>query len=201
MESDQNRVGSYGGEVTGSGGGGEKEWAVAKKGKNTRRWNLILRVAVVVLSLAAAVVLGFDKQTTTVALKLVPALPAVNVPVTAEWHHLSSFVYFVVVNSIVCVYGAISLLMILASGGRKKRFISATILVFDLTMVALLFSSIGAALAVGLIGLEGNSHLQWNKVCNVFGRFCRQGGVALGFSGAASLAFFLLVVLNHHKKT
>lgn len=62
---------------------------------NKRRikgWDLLLRVATVVLSLAAVVVLAFDKQTTTAALTLVPTLPALNVPATAKWHYLSAFV-------------------------------------------------------------------------------------------------------------
>lgn len=108
-----------------------------------------------------------------------------------------------VVNSIACVYAAISVLLILVSGGGKKG-IATMIGVFDLAVVALLFSGIGAALATGVIGLEGNSHVQWHKVCNVFGRFCRQGAVALGLSGVAALVFFFSVlfstILNHLKK-
>ncbi|KAG8370042.1 hypothetical protein BUALT_Bualt14G0076500 [Buddleja alternifolia] len=182
-------------------GGGDKEVKVANKRK-TRGWDVVLRFLAVALSLAAAVVLGLDKQTKTVAVTLVPTLPPVNIPVVAKWHHLSAFVYFVVANAIACGHAAISLLLTLANKGTNKG-ISILIIILDLIMVALLFSGIGSALAIGLMGYEGNSHVRWPKVCNVFGKFCNQAAAAIGLSGATSLAFFLLVVLatfNLHKK-
>lgn len=106
-------------------------------------------------------------------------------------------------NAIASVYGAISLLLTLASNRGGKRKIVTMIVVSDLVMTALLFSSFGAAAAVGLIGREGNSHVQWRKVCDVFEKFCVQGAAALFLSGGASLMFFMLVaiaILNLHKR-
>ncbi|KAL0414633.1 UNVERIFIED_CONTAM: CASP-like protein 1E2 [Sesamum radiatum] len=174
---------------------------VANK-RNIRGWDLVLRFLALALSLAAAVVLGVDKESTTVAMTLVPTLPPVNVPVVSKWHYLSAFVFFVVANAIACAHAAISLLLTLANRSGNKG-IALMIVLFDLVMVALLFSSFGAALAVGLVGYKGNSHVRWNKVCNVFDRFCNQAAAAFGLSGAATVAFFLLVVLatlNLHKK-
>ncbi|PIN04030.1 hypothetical protein CDL12_23435 [Handroanthus impetiginosus] len=77
------------------------------------------------------------------------------------------------------------------------------IIFFDLVMVALLFSGVGAAFAIGLMGYRGNTHVAWNKVCNVFDRFCHQVVAAIILSTVAALMFFLLVVLaalNLHKK-
>ncbi|KAL0388694.1 UNVERIFIED_CONTAM: CASP-like protein 1E2 [Sesamum radiatum] len=151
---------------------------VANK-RNIRGWDLVLRFSALALSLAAAVVLGVDKETTTV-----------------------SMTFFVVANAIACAHAAISLLLTLANRGGNKG-IALMVVLFDLVMVALLFSGIGAALAIGLMGYEGNSHVQWKKVCNVFDKFCDQAAAAMGLSGAASVAFFLLVVLatlNLHKK-
>lgn len=107
-----------------------------------------------------------------------------------------------VANAIACGHAAISLILTLANGSGKKG-ITTLIIFFDLIMVALLFSAVGAAGAIGLMGFEGNSHVQWKKVCNVFDKFCHRAAAALGLSGAASIAFFLLVVLavfNLHKK-
>lgn len=70
-------------------------------------------------------------------------------------------------------------------------------------MVALLFSAGGAALAVGLIGYQGNSHVQWNKVCNAFDKFCQQVAAAIVVSLCGSAVYLLLVLLaalNLHKK-
>ncbi|CAA0807132.1 CASP-like protein 1E1 [Striga hermonthica] len=150
---------------------------VANKRK-LRGSDVILRFLALALSLAAAVVLGVDKETTTVAMTLVPTLPAVNVPVTAKWHYLSAFVFFVVSNSIACAYAAVSLLLKLANRSGKNGMDMMFVLV-DLIMVALLFASVGAALAIGLMGYEGNSHVQWKKVCHVFDTYCDQVGVAI----------------------
>lgn len=112
------------------------------------------------------------------------------------------FRYFVVANAIACAYAAISLLLVLGNLGAKKG-LALIIITLDLVMVALLFSSGGAALAVGLIGYQGNSHVQWNKVCNMFGKFCNQvaGGIIVSLLGSAVfLLLVLLATLNLHKK-
>lgn len=102
--------------------------------------------------------------------------------------------YFVVSNAIACSYAALSLLLSVGNSKGNKGF-GLAITVMDLVMVALLFSSNGAAGAIGLMGYEGNSRVRWGKVCNVFGKFCNQVAVALGLSFFGGLAFFLLVVM------
>ncbi|XP_050216915.1 CASP-like protein 1E1 [Mercurialis annua] len=153
-----------------------------------------LRVLALVLSLTAAVVLGVDKQTETVPIQLTPSLPPLNVPVVAKWHYLSAFVFSVVSNAIACAYAAVSILI--TCSARKNTNTVPIILTLDLFMVALLFCSNGAATAIGLMGYEGNSHVRWNKVCHVFGRFCHQVAAALVLSLIASIAFLLLVMLT-----
>lgn len=58
-----------------------------------KRTDLAVRLLALVLTLTAAVVLGVNKQATTVAITIAPSLPPVNLPVTAKWHHMSAFVY------------------------------------------------------------------------------------------------------------
>lgn len=53
---------------------------------------LILRLLAFILTLAAAIVIGIDKQTKIVPIKIVDSLPPFNVPVSAKWHYLSAFV-------------------------------------------------------------------------------------------------------------
>ncbi|KAL3508051.1 hypothetical protein ACH5RR_033433 [Cinchona calisaya] len=180
---------------------GGKQVEVANK-TSVRGLDLILRFLGFASTLVAAIVLGIDKQTKLVSVTVVSTLPPISVPVTAKWHYLSAFVYFVVANAIACAYAAISLLLVLANRGAKKG-LALMIITLDLVMVALLFSGGGAALAVGLIGYEGNSHVQWNKVCNVFGKFCHQVAGAIVVSLVGSAVFLLLVLLamlNLHKK-
>ncbi|KAI3792861.1 hypothetical protein L2E82_06752 [Cichorium intybus] len=164
--------------------------------------DLVLRFLALALTLVAAVVLGVDKQTKTVALTLVPSLPPVDLPVTAKTAQMSAFVYLVIANAIACSYAATSLVLILATRGANK-LVSLILIILDLVMVALLFSAIGATGAVGIIGYQGNSHVQWDKVCNVFDKFCHQVAIATFMSFAGSITYLLLIVLavlTLHKK-
>ncbi|XP_060197811.1 CASP-like protein 1E1 [Lycium barbarum] len=182
-------------------GGAGKDVGVANK--QSMRWtDFGLRFLAFVLTLVAAIVLGVSKQTELVPVQLVPTLPPINVPAFAKWHHMSAFVYFVVVNAIACAYAAMSLVLSMANRA-KMNGLSLTIILLDLITVALLYSGVGAAAAVGLIGYKGNSHVRWNKVCNVFGKFCGQVAAAIGISLVGSILFLLLVLfamLNLHKK-
>lgn len=180
-----------------------KEVVVAKK-KTLRISDLLLRFMALALTLAAAVTVALDKQTKVVPISLVPSLPPLNVPVTAIFHDLSAFTYFVVANCITCAYGVLSLILILANRGKRNGVLAMVIIILDLVMVALLASSLGAATAVGVLGLQGNEHVHWDKVCNVFGKFCHQvaGAVVVSFLGSISYLFLvMLAVLDlHHKK-
>ncbi|KAJ1427266.1 Casparian strip membrane protein [Sesbania bispinosa] len=156
--------------------------------------DLLLRFVALLLTLAAAIVVGADKQTKVVPLKVIDTLPPFNVPVTAKWHYLSAFVYFMVANAIACTYGALSLFLGLINRGKGKGLWRLMIII-DALMVALLFSGNGAATAVGVLGFQGNSHVQWNKVCNVFDKFCHQVAASVLLSLLGSVAFLLLVMI------
>lgn len=54
--------------------------------------DLIVRFVAMILTFAAAVIIGVDKQTKTVPFQLAAALPPLYVPVTARWHYLSAIV-------------------------------------------------------------------------------------------------------------
>ncbi|OWM71279.1 CASP-like protein 1E1 [Punica granatum] len=172
--------------------------------RGVRGWELALRAVAFGLTLAAVVVLGTDKQTTTVPLQVSPSLPPLIVPVSAKWHYLSAFVYFVVANAVACGYAALSLLLLflISRGGKTAAF--AVITIIDIMMVALLFSSNGATTAVGILGREGNSHVQWNKVCNVFDKFCDRVAVAVVLSLVGSLGFVILAsfaIMGLHRRS
>ncbi|KAM7463043.1 hypothetical protein LguiA_031164 [Lonicera macranthoides] len=180
----------------------QEEIKVANK-RSVNGSEVFLRFLALILTLVAAIVGGVNKQTKVVPLVLVPTLPPVNLPVSAKFNYMSAFVYFVVANAIACSYATATLLLSLADMCGKKG-LSLLIIILDLAVVALLFSGNGAATAVGVLGYHGNSHVRWNKVCNVFDKFCNQLAGAIVVSLLGSLAFFVLVVLaalNLHKKS
>lgn len=73
------------------------------------------------------------------------------------------------------------------------------VLIGDLVMMALLFSSTGAAGAIGLMGVQGNKHVMWKKVCNVLGKFCHQTAASVAITLLAAIMFMVLVVLDAMK--
>ncbi|KAE8735002.1 CASP-like protein 1E1 [Hibiscus syriacus] len=154
----------------------------------------ILRVLALLLTLAAAIVIGVNKQTEFLPVQFTPAFPVVDVAFKAKWYYLSALVYLMVANIAASAYAAISTLIVLATRTADIGF-AQTIIIFDVTVVGLLFSANGAALAVGIIGYKGNSHLQWNKVCNVFDNFCDRIAISIVMSLVASFAFIGLVAL------
>ncbi|KAE9602012.1 hypothetical protein Lal_00041035 [Lupinus albus] len=168
---------------------------VPKPASSTATCDLLLRVLALILTLVATIVLGVDKQTKLVSVQIVDTLPPLKVHATAQWHYLSAFVYFVVANAIACAYAAMSILL------SKVKGLGTMISIVDALMVALLFSCNGATTAVGVIGYQGNSHLRWNKVCNVFGKFCNQVAVSIVLSLLGSIVFLLLLVLKLHRRT
>ncbi|XP_057546252.1 CASP-like protein 1E2 [Amaranthus tricolor] len=177
---------------------GKERKDLEKKGHAIGWAEILLRGLAVLLTLIAAILLAVDKQTEIIPVQISADLPTFNVPVTAKSSYVSAFVYFVVANSIACGLGALTLAIALANKGGGRAFSASRLMIIlvDLLMVALLFSGIGAAGAVGLIGFKGNSHLRWNKVCHIYGTFCHKVMASLGVSILGGIAFLILLFLT-----
>ncbi|KAF9621796.1 hypothetical protein IFM89_028234 [Coptis chinensis] len=163
--------------------------------RTVRSSDFLLRFLALIITLVAITVMAVSKQTKTVPVTVIPSLPPINVEVTAKWQYMPAFVFFMVTNIIACVYATISLVISIANrdGSSAMRLL---LIVLDLMIMALLFSATGAAAGVGLIAFHGNSHVRWNKVCNVFGTNCRHVAASVVVSGIGAVVFFLLIVLN-----
>jgi hypothetical protein len=72
--------------------GGKVAVGKPQLGRGRSGCELVLRVLGLVFTLAAAVLLGVDKQTKVVPIQILSTLPPLPVPVTARWHYLSAFV-------------------------------------------------------------------------------------------------------------
>ncbi|KAH7676788.1 Casparian strip membrane protein [Dioscorea alata] len=175
---------------------------VGTKGSTLWVCELVFRLVCVATTLAAAVVMGDAKETEQVPLQLTPSLPAVLYPVTAKSSYSSAFVYFIIANAIACGYSIISLGGAIANRGRRGK-LAMLIFIIDELMLALLFSGNGAAAAIGNVGENGNSHVGWNKICNVFTKFCSHVkiSVILSLVGALNYVFLALIsIISLHKK-
>ncbi|KAK8688430.1 hypothetical protein V6N13_087197 [Hibiscus sabdariffa] len=190
---------------------------VVESSRRIRYCDGLLRVLGLILTLVAAILTGVDKETKTVPISITKTLPTLHVPVTAKWHYMSAFVnidmsesavylfarYFLISNAIAFSYAAASLVASMSVRTSKDKT-GIVLVVLDTTVMGLLLSANGAAIAVGVLGQYGNSHVQWKRVCNMFGGFCHQMTAAIILSLVGSLIFFWLValaILNLHKKS
>ncbi|KAH1081289.1 hypothetical protein J1N35_021050 [Gossypium stocksii] len=176
---------------------------VVESSRRIRYCDGLLRVLGLLLTLVAAILTGADKETKTIPISITKTLPTLHVPVTAKWHYMSAFVYFFVSNAMAFSYAAASLVASMAVRTSKDKA-GLVVVILDMAIMGLLLSANGAAIAVGILGQYGNSHVQWRKVCNSFGGFCHQMTAAIILSLVGSLVFFWLVavaLLNLHKKS
>ena len=144
--------------------------------------------------MVAAIVMAVAKQTEIVSVVIAPTLPPLPIPVTAKVSYSSAYVFFIVTNGIVCGYSVLSLVISSANKGRRQG-LALLITVMDIVVLSLLFSSLGAAGAVGVVGERGITKVGWNKVCDVYGKFCSHiiAAIAISFLGTI---FYLSLVLS-----
>ncbi|KAJ4950748.1 hypothetical protein NE237_027580 [Protea cynaroides] len=159
--------------------------------------NLFLRIFSFALSLAAVAIMVSSKQT-----KLVkpPTLP-VAVPLTSKYTDSPALIYFVVALSLSISYTFIT--SFTTFWVLKKRFSSKSLLKYylvlivnDVVMIGLVGAAAGAGGCIGYLGLKGNSKVGWNKICNVYGKFCKQLSIAFGLSIGVGVVLIILVSLS-----
>ena len=62
--------------------------------------------------------------------------------------------------------------------------------------VGIVASATGAAGGVAYIGLKGNSHVGWIKICGVYDKFCRHIGSSVALSLFAAILLVLLSMMS-----
>lgn len=63
-------------------------------------------------------------------------------------------------------------------------------------LLGIVAAATGTAGGVAYIGLKGNPHTRWNKICNTFGSFCFHVASSILLSLISSIALLLLVWLS-----
>ncbi|KAF9605402.1 hypothetical protein IFM89_016979 [Coptis chinensis] len=140
--------------------------------------DLTLRILLFVSSLAAVIVMVTSKQTELVQ---VPSIPF-KVPNTAKFDQTPAFII-------------ISILASLVRKHRSTKLLFHFILI-DTLMIGIVASATGTAGGVAYIGLKGNSHVRWGKVCNIYDTFCRHVGSSVALSLFSSILLVILVMLS-----
>ncbi|XP_030507387.2 CASP-like protein 1D1 isoform X2 [Cannabis sativa] len=156
--------------------------------------DVALRVLLFASTVAAIVVLVTSKQTVRAPF-----------PLSAKFNHSPAFIYFLVALSIAGLYslvttlGSISVIL-------KPEYSSKFLLyyaIFDVLILGLVASATGTAGGVAYVGLKGNDHVRWQKVCSTFDKFCQHLAGSLAVSLFASVLLVLLIwlsVFSIHKK-
>jgi len=155
---------------------------------------LALRALLFAVTLAALVLLPTAKQTVLVP---VPVLRAV-VPMVAKFNHSPALIYLLVALCVTCLYSLLtalgSLRLIWGSASTARTLF--ILLLLDVFYAAVMASAMGSGGGVAWIGLKGNSHTRWNKICDTYGKFCRHIGSSIILALVASIILVLLAALN-----
>ncbi|KAL8195761.1 hypothetical protein R6Q57_025514 [Mikania cordata] len=156
--------------------------------------DVALRVLLFATALVAVIVMVTSKQT-----KLIPVAPGLAVPVAAKFNHSPAFIYFVAALSVACLYGIItcflSVLALMKPGGVSTK-LQFHFVMFDALLLGIVAAATGTAGGVAYIGLKGNSHSGWNKICNTYGSYCFHFASSILLSLISSITLLLLVWLS-----
>ncbi|KAJ9700108.1 hypothetical protein PVL29_005778 [Vitis rotundifolia] len=156
--------------------------------------DVVLRILLLLSTVAAVVVMVTGVETKLVSVPGVPVL----VPNKAKFQNSPALIYFVAALSVVGLYSIISTLgsfLLIAKPSCSTKAI-LHLAIWDVLMLGLAASATGTAGGVAYIGLKGNSHVGWTKVCNVYGKFCRHVGSSVAVALFASILLVLLIWLS-----
>ncbi|KAL8162236.1 hypothetical protein V2J09_013725 [Rumex salicifolius] len=163
-------------------------------------WDALMRVVLLAASVVAVVVMVTSKETKLLQLPF-PGRPGmVLVPRSAKFQYSPAFIYFVVALSVAGLYSIITGLASLSVVWKPS--IPAKCLFFlivtDVLVLGIIASATGTAGSIAYLGLKGNSHVNWNKICDPYGKFCRYVGSSVAVSLFACVVLVTLIIGNAH---
>ncbi|XP_010904772.1 CASP-like protein 1D1 [Elaeis guineensis] len=157
--------------------------------------DLALRFLLFATTLVSLVLMVTSKQTKLVH---VPAPFPLYVVTHAKFNHSPALIYFVVAISVALLHsvltGLISALPICKPAPEAKKLLVLAFL--DSLILGVVASAMGAVASIAYIGFKGNSHVRWNKICNIYDKFCRYAGSSVIISLVASIILVLLVMIS-----
>ncbi|XP_068661075.1 CASP-like protein 1D1 [Aristolochia californica] len=153
-----------------------------------------LRFLVFASTLTAFLVLVTSKQSEIVT---IPVLLLQTVR-SAKFQHSPAFIYLVVAMCVACAYSILTIATSISSIFKPSRPSKSLMLLvfFDALMAGIVASATGAAGGVAYIGLKGNSHVGWVKICGTFDKFCKHVGSSIALAVFASVLLVLLVMIS-----
>ncbi|PKA54352.1 CASP-like protein [Apostasia shenzhenica] len=156
----------------------------------------LLRLLLFATTVPALVVLATSKQTITFPYFIQPQI-SIQVTKTGKFSNSPALIYLLVALAVAVAYSVITFI-ISASFLRKPPSSEAlfSLILLDTLMAGIMASATGSAGAVSYLGVKGNSHVQWNKICNKFDKFCRYVGCSVILTLVASIILVLLIFIS-----
>ncbi|WOG83370.1 hypothetical protein DCAR_0102545 [Daucus carota subsp. sativus] len=155
---------------------------------------VVLRVLLFVTTLTAVVVMVTSKQTEWVPVP-VPPFRRLN---SARWTDSPALVYFVAALSVAGLYSIISTLFSISALSKPGnwKFLVSHFVLLDVLLLGIIASAAGAAGAVAYVGLKGNSHSGWVKICTIYDTYCAHVASSVGVAMVAAFVLVLLILLS-----
>ncbi|KAM0951085.1 putative casparian strip membrane protein [Dioscorea sansibarensis] len=156
--------------------------------------DLFLRLALFATTLVSVILMVVSKQTKYFGAPFSRFLIVLD----AKFVYSPALIYFVAAISTACLYsiisGAISAYGVFRpSPANKFLFHLATL---DALMLGVVASATGAVAAVAYLGLRGNSHVGWVKVCNIYTKFCSFVASSVAISLASTIILLILLTVS-----
>ncbi|MED6221239.1 hypothetical protein PIB30_052580 [Stylosanthes scabra] len=154
--------------------------------------DVILRFLFFGASVSALASIVSSYQTEFVLFQGVPVLQP------AKFKYSPALIYFVSAFTVSGFYGLLTTIIsisLIQKPQYKLKFL-LHLLFWDALILGIVASATGAAGSIAYVGLKGNSHVGWIKICNVYDKFCRHlaGSIAVALFG--SIVNVLLIWLS-----
>ncbi|XP_074583637.1 uncharacterized protein LOC141839719 isoform X2 [Curcuma longa] len=184
MATTEQRSSTYGktGPETGNGGGAG--FAERRPPTNLFRVDFLLRLLLLASSVSALVVLVTSKQSRQILTGLPPPLAVVSRE--AKFQHSPAFIYLLAALCVSSLYSFVTMFasFLSISIPSPSTRILFLLLVCDALMAGVMASAMGSAGSIAYLGLRGNSHANWAKICNNYAQ-TRPGMLSLRILAAS----------------
>ncbi|GLT35170.1 hypothetical protein SLA2020_096450 [Shorea laevis] len=144
-----------------------------------RMGSLLLRLIAFGATLTAVLVMVTARDTATF----------LTVSYEARYSDTPAFKYFVVVYTIVSIYGFLVIFL------PWESLLWQLVVALDMVFTMLLTSGASAALAIAYVGKKGNPNAGWLPICGQVPKYCNQATVAL-VAGFIGLIVYTMLVLH-----
>ncbi|KAK4767509.1 hypothetical protein SAY86_015259 [Trapa natans] len=123
---------------------------------------------------------------------------SMKLPVNIKYTHDCRFI--AAMDAVTCAFCLLSLLIlfVLSRHAHSQRSGYFILFLLDLMMMALMLAGCGGAIAIGMVGMYGNSHTGWAAICDHMGKFCHGAVISIVLSILSTHFLMMLTILSSY---